>query len=274
MGSELQAVTGAGSEIDEAWVDVTLRARIAEATLTGISYRPPRSEEPIVVPERNWRRISFEEASPIRQPMAYQGQRSKPGYYLMARTGQLTSYESKFEAAHLMLRDRDHHLASVISQPFRLHWRDQSNRPRSHVPDFLLQRADGTGEVMDVKGSRRAALPDNALVFGVTRRACAQLGFSFTVAQDIPPVVRANHRWLAGYRFATDRVAELGPFVLNAAEWGMALNELWADVSQRASCPVARMKAVTFHLLWAGLLHCDFTTPLSGTTVIYTPART
>ena len=246
---------------------------IASARLTVLSYRWGVEADLQEVTLQEASRVPFEEAVPVREPMAYQGQWSKPGYYLMARTGQLTSYESRFEAAHLLLLDLDPGVVAVTPQPFRLHWNDDLDHSRSHVPDFFVRRSDGSAEVVDVKGSRRASLPDNALVFGVTERACREMRMAFRIAGDIPPVTLANHRWLAGYRFATERVAELAPPVIDAAEHSKALHVLVQHASADSGEHPARIKTVIFHLLWAGLLHCDLNVPLNGTTTIHRNAQ-
>lgn len=89
--------------------------------------------------------------APVREPMQYRGQWSKPGWYYFAGLDEHVSYESRFEGAHLMLLDFEGAATAVVPQPFRLHWRAEK-AARRHTPDFLVWRKDGTGVVIDVKG--------------------------------------------------------------------------------------------------------------------------
>ena len=257
---DLQPTTDSHDDVEQ---------RIADARISGVSYRPTRHRGPALVSLTVAARLPFEETAPIRQPMAYQGQWSKPGYYFMARTGVMVSYESRFEMAHLMLLDRDPDVQAVMPQPFRLHWAEPGSRARTHVPDFLVRRRNGTAEVLDVKGSRRAAQPENAFVFGLTARACAQMRMSYRVATDIDPVVLQNHRWLTGYRLAHHRIDELGPYVIDAVTpAGVVLADVVSNATKTSGEHPALIKAALFHLLWADLLWADLRAALSSRTVI------
>jgi hypothetical protein len=70
---------------------------------------------------------------------------------------------------------------------------------RSHAPDYLARRADGSAVVVDYRPLDRIK-PRDAAKFEATRRACGQLGWEYRVAGAPDPIVVSNVRWLAGYR--------------------------------------------------------------------------
>lgn len=247
--------------------------RVRDAVVSHLSYKPTGSSSPVAVSLPGAARVAFENVAPVRRLMAYQGQWSKPGYYLMSNTGDLVSYESRFEMAHLMLLDRDPTVTAICSQPFRVHWRNPGGQARTHVPDFFVRRYDGSATVIDVKGSARAGIPANGLVFGVTARACEAAGFGFHVASDIPKVVLDNERWLSGHRRPPQRADTIGPHVLDAASSAVDLASVIDRAAASSGAHPLRVKAVVFFMLWDGVLVCDLTVPLSSRTLLTTSRR-
>lgn len=76
---------------------------------------------------------------PWRTVRAHRGQRHLPGWYWSATTGGHVVYESRLELARLLLGDFDPEVVGIAAQPFLV-----TDADRRHVPDFLLQRADGS----------------------------------------------------------------------------------------------------------------------------------
>lgn len=242
--------------------------RVRDAVLSHISYKPTVKSDPIQVSLARAGSITFERAVPVRKPTSYQGQWNKPGYYFMSSIGDLVSYESRFEMSHLMLLDRDPTVTAICSQPFRVHWRDLGGQARTHVPDFFVRRHDGSADVIDVKGSARAGTPANALVFGVTARACEAAGFGFHVANDIPGVVLENVRWLSAYRHVPQQADTIGAHVLAAVSGAVGLAGVIDQAAASSGAHPLRVKAVVFSLLWEGNLVCNLSIPLSSHTLL------
>jgi hypothetical protein len=246
--------------------DEPLDVDVARARLTHVAYRPRASSGTEDVSLASALGALAQGAMPVRKPMQYRGQWCKPGWYYFAGLGEHVSYESRFEASHLMLADFGGKARAVIPQPFRLHWR-LGRMARRHAPDFLIWCQDGTGMVLDVKGTARASESRNALVFEVTRQACNQMGLEYVVARDIPATLLRNVQWLAGYKDPF-----LSPGVANA---------LLAAVTEPITCDEAAFRAAValriippmvlpglFHLCWTGALSIDLTEPFSTQTCV------
>lgn len=236
----------------------------ANATLLGITIRTATGNL-VEHTMRDAARLDLAEGQPIRRPMAYQGQPSKPGYHYMTNLDTLVSYESRLEMSHLMWLARDRDVVAVIPQPFRLHWQVEGGRRRGHVPDFYVLRRDGHAEVLDVKGSRAAQRPDNALVFAVTARACDKLRVTFRLAHEIDAIVAANLRWLDGYTHLAPLAGTLAPDILDAVhdQTTPTLTQVIDAATAASNANPLHVRATVFFLLWAGDLHCDMTRPFN-----------
>jgi hypothetical protein len=89
----------------------------------------------------------------------------------------LVAYESLLEQDRLWLADFDPTVRCIASQPFRLTTREGSGSHR-HVPDFLLEQADGSYTVVDVKPEDLLTTPEVAAVFAWTARLCFGAGLA------------------------------------------------------------------------------------------------
>jgi hypothetical protein len=206
---------------------------------------------------------------PVREPVFYKGQWSKPGWYWMASVARHVSYESKFERSFLIAADFSGTVAEVLPQPLRLHF-DRAAAPYRHVPDFLLAYRDGSRELVDIKGARARQKPVNRLTFTLTGRACDQLGWAFTVFTELAPAVRANVEFLAGFR---------GPLLAGLDDHAVTAVEVLANgplpfsnlVEGLAAVGVNRSvaAAVVWRAVWQRSLHTDLQAGLfhSGTVI-------
>jgi hypothetical protein len=143
--------------------------------------------------------VPFESCLPVRGFPSYKGQRHHAGRWWTATTGTLVGYESWLERDRLILLDFDPEVVGIASQPFWLSWTTAEDRPRSHAPDYFARRADGSALVLDVRPAERIKPRDRA-AFEATRSACELLGWRYEVVGIPPETLRANARWLAGYR--------------------------------------------------------------------------
>lgn len=126
---------------------------------------------------------------------------------------------------------------------------------------------DGTGVVIDVKGTARATEPKNALVFGVTRRACEKIGLRYVVADDIPPTLLRNIQWLAGYKTppAYPGVAEVLRATVTAP---VPVDEAAALTAHALRTIPPMVLPGLFHACWAGMLSIDLSEPFSMSTCV------
>lgn len=142
-------------------------------------------------------RLSVDEvlaAGPVREFRWYKGRRFYSGWYWSATTGGLVAYESRLELARIMLADFDPEVVGIAAQPFQLTGRD-GGVLRRHVPDLLLQRADGGVLVVDVKPAHRMQDPAVRAVFDWTATV---VGWRFEAWCGADATLLSNVAFLAG----------------------------------------------------------------------------
>lgn len=116
----------------------------------------------------------FERCSPVRGFPSYRGQRSFPGSWWFATTGEHVGYESWLERDHVIALDADPEVVGIASQPFWIHWR-ASDGDRRHAPDFFVRNRDGSVLVLDVRADDRIE-PRDAEVFEAPGRRAPRWG--------------------------------------------------------------------------------------------------
>ncbi|MEV4049623.1 TnsA-like heteromeric transposase endonuclease subunit [Amycolatopsis sp. NPDC049688] len=208
--------------------------------------------------------VAFETLAPVRSFPAFRGQRNNTGWWWVATTARHVGYESWLERDHLIRLDFTPRVVGIASQPFWLSWPEGAGR-RSHVPDYFARLADGTGIVIDCRPRQRVG-PRDAAAFAATERACAQLGWRYQLAHELPATRMANLRWLAGYRHPRYRRGEVAADAVQAATAPLYV----LDLAQRLGDPIGTLP-VLFHLLWSGELDADLSLPLHGDTMIVAP---
>lgn len=237
------------------------RATAGRATIVSDVAMWPRNPEHRVI-----------DGIPVRQPNAYRRQWSKPGFYWMASVGRHVSFESRFERLILMYLDFVGTVVAVLPQPFVLHF-ERSENPKRHIPDFLVEHADGTLEIIDVKGALARELTLNKLTFELTAHAAKALGWAFTVATELSQVEEFNLRFLAGYRTPKYRVInECIPTVVDQLATGPAsVDELLRRLNS-VGVPEAVAPAVLWRATWFGAVHTPIDCLLSDETLVCLPA--
>jgi hypothetical protein len=164
-----------------------------------------------------------------------------------ATTGAHVGHESWVERDQLMALDADPSVVGVLSQPFWFHWSDGTR----HAPDYFVRRRDGSAVVVDVREDDRISAVDQD-VFDRSAAACAAMGWGYRRVGVLDPVLRANLRWLSGYRHP--RVLRVG-LAEQLAEVFARIRPLMAGV--RAVGTPLVVLPVLFHLLWHGRLAAD-----------------
>lgn len=207
--------------------------------------------------------MGFESACrQVRGFPSFRGQRSYPGLWWFASSGEHVGYESWLERDHVMALDADPGVVGLASQPFRFHWEDG----RHHVPDFFVRLSDGSAEVVDVRGDDEISDAD-AELFSRSAQACDSVGWGYRRVGALDPVLVANLRWLSGYRhprvFRPGIAAALevvfaatGPLMVGARSVGNAILVL----------------PVLFHLLWHGRLMADLSRAVLAEDTVVGPA--
>jgi hypothetical protein len=139
--------------------------------------------------------VAFEQVPAVRRFSSFRGQRSFPGWWWLATTGEHVAYESWLERDQVMAMDANPSVTGLSSQPMWLHW-TANGRAVRHVPDFFARLADGTAMLVDVRADDQIP-PADAVVFAVTARACVQVGWVYRRVGALGVVLAANLRWLA-----------------------------------------------------------------------------
>ncbi|SLJ77284.1 TnsA endonuclease N terminal protein [Mycobacteroides abscessus subsp. abscessus] len=190
---------------------------------------------------------------------SFRGQRNFPGLWWFATTGTHVGHESWVERDQLMALDADPDVVGVLSQPFWIHWPGGTR----HAPDYFVRRRDGSVAVVDVREDDRINDSDRH-VFDRSAEICAAVGWDYQRVGALDPVLRANLRWLSGYRHP--RVLRIG-LADQLAEVFARVRPLMAGVLA-VGTPLVVLP-VLFHLLWHGRLAADLNdAPLSDDTVI------
>ena len=195
-------------------------------------------------------------AIPWRAVRSHRGQQHLPGWYWSATTGGHVVYESRLELARLLLADFDPDVAGIAAQPFLV--RDAERR---HVPDFLLQRADGSVLIVNVKPASQMQDECVADALAWAGRVFAGRGWEHEVWSGTDAQLLANVRFLAGYR----RAALIEPPTRGDAIWpaGTVLTIAAAEAAL-SDAGVADPRSVVLHQLWSGRLRADLQRPLAS----------
>jgi hypothetical protein len=157
-----------------------------------------------------------------------------------------------------MLLDFDPDVVGVSSQPFRLHWYDEgTGKDRQHTPDYFVRLANGRGLVLDVRPDELIK-PEDAEAFRTTAEACETVGWQFDRVGVIDPVLRANVRWLAGYRHQRHWNPEIADRLLAIK------NPLPLIEHARCVGDPLQVLPVMFHLIWKHLLTVELRDTVLG----------
>ena len=198
---------------------------------------------------------------PVRDFPSYKGQRNFPGLYFAACMNRHIGFESWVERDTMMLLDFSWKVRAFSAQPFWLLW-PAGGKVRRHAPDLFVRMADGGGAVVDVRPDDRIE-PEDAEAFEATAAACESVGWGYRRVGVPDPVLAANVRWLAGYRY---------PRCLRQGRAGLleafAVPALLLAGAEAAGDRIAVLPSL-FHLMWTGALVADLASaPLSSGSLV------
>ena len=205
-------------------------------------------------------------AQPRRIFRWHRGQRHYSGRYWAATMGAFVGYESRLELAVLLLLDFDPEVVRVSSQPFEV-IADRGDRQGSHVPDYMVEHADGSFTVIDVKPVAKQNLRDVADALHWAEGVIQARGWAYSIASEPDPVLLSNVRFLAGYR----RTSQFDEDDLHAARESTADARTLGDAMRRTARELvdgAYARSVVLHLLWCHAIRCDLARPLAADTIL------
>jgi hypothetical protein len=192
-----------------------------------------------------------------------QGQAHYSGWYWSATTGGHVVYESRLELARLLLADFDSQVTAIAAQPF-LVTAPAGGRVRRHVPDFLLTGGDDGVCVVNVKPAGQLALPKVAEALAWAGEVFAARGWRHEIWSGAEPVLLANVRFLAGYRYAGRVDAAMAAAIMEQVHDTVSIGEVEGGWPGRAG----EARAAVLHLVWQGVFRADLSVPLSAATTL------
>jgi hypothetical protein len=171
--------------------------------------------------------------------------------------GRHVVYESRLELARMMLADFDPEVVAIVAQPLLL-----IDQGRRHVPDFLLERVDGSVVIVNVKPVERLTDQRVAEALNWAGHLFAERGWEHEVWSGTDAQLLANVRWLAGYRRPAliQRTAHL----LGAIWPAGTVMTLGAAEAALRDAGVLEPRPVVLGLLWSGSLRADLHEPVTS----------
>jgi hypothetical protein len=200
----------------------------------------------------------------VRIPTAYKGQQHLPGYQWMSRMNRLVAYESRLEMTILLQLDFNKAVAHVVSQPFVLHYQDETKIFR-HTPDFFVRYGDGNGEVINVKPRQYVQKEKNVRAFEACRSAAVEMGCAYSTRSELETIYLSNLRWLAGYRRPPAGLATYVEQIVDAVDGPTPIQTVLA----RAGGSSVLTQPALYHLLWTGWLAADLYKRLSKHSLVW-----
>lgn len=212
--------------------------------------------------------IPFERCSPVREFTSYPFKRNYSGRFWSLTMRDHVPFESLFERTALLTLDRDPAVTAISSQPMWLIW-PKAVGGIKHAPDFFVRRADGDGELIDVRP--REQIDSRATyVFAATRDLCQQIGIHYRVICDLDRMLDRNLSAIARYRVNLWALPDALWPLLEKIQEEATIHEI-AELLQQAEGPPAL--GWVYWLLWHGILDADLDQPLSLRTRVATARR-
>ncbi|WP_346772539.1 TnsA-like heteromeric transposase endonuclease subunit [Rhodococcus rhodochrous] len=198
---------------------------------------------------------------PVRRVRSHPRRRHYAGWFWSATNRDHVLYESRLELDRLWLADFAPGVIRMAAQPMWMCGSDGTST-RRHVPDMLLEHADGGFTVVDVKPEEFARREEAAQVFAWTGRVCASRGWSYEVWTGADPVVLANIRTIGAARRTGSIETTTVACIEAVAVTGMTIDEVVAAADTQ------RGRIAVLAKLWFRSWTADLTVPLSGQTVL------
>lgn len=190
----------------------------------------------------------------IRTPRSSASNRHIPVTAYTLTNSAVVHLESGLEHDLVRMLDRDSTVLRIISQPFQLSW--HTEEPVTHFPDLLTQHIDGSVTVWDAR-PKEMQDDDFQAKSIVTRRACEQVGWRYTVFVGTTVTERMNMLWLHGFRRKPPWATHFKQQMRQLAVRG----ETTVGSFLSADDGTGELKTVFWHMVWTGALDIDMTVP-------------
>lgn len=230
-------------------------ARIAQSDVRGTTVEIKHDGRVRDIDSAQVHDLLLDRVQPVRISKAYPGRKNYSGVYWARTTGRHHWFESLYEKTALSALDRDPAVVEIATQPFKVAW---AALGRSHFPDVLVRRADGSMLVVDVRPRERIKERD-AEVFAMTSAWASSFGMDYRLFADLTKVQDWNLRLLAGYRYA--RWACPPPIADMLATHTGEVRTLhdWTSLLEGTPAPA---RGLLLAAIWHGALAVDLSTRL------------
>lgn len=202
--------------------------------------------------------LTLSRVSPVRISKAYPGRKNYSGVYWARTTARHHWFESLYEKSALTALDRDDAVAEITTQPFKVAW---PGLHRSHFPDVLVKRADGSTLVIDVRPREQIKDRDREL-FEMTCAWSTSLGMEYRLFADLTKVQDWNLRMLAGYRYGRWACPPLIAESLAAHRGEVRPLTAWIELFDGTEFPA---RGLLLAAIWHGALDVDLSMRLELT---------
>ena len=173
-------------------------------------------------------------------------------------------FESFEERKLVLLLQRDRTIRRFVSQPFVLNYADAQGNSHTYVPDFLVERLDGSTELHEVTLTLRQQREDMIRRTDAARRICQERGWKYVLHTErtLPNSTElANLQALYLYAplcYRDRAVAEAALQVLDAMRGKPAfLRALAIHLMQTLKLPADCVVPTLAHLVWHSEIECD-----------------
>jgi len=178
-------------------------------------------------------------------------------YAITNKNGETVQCESHSERTLALRIDRDLRVKNYRSQPLRISYIDDEDKPHTYVPDFQVWRLDGLVEIHEVTLSERRLLPNAQRREKAAQDYCDSEGWRYVVHTEnsLPNDTEgANLLALYAYRPSIYSKADVAHSVFEKFGIGqhISLSQLISAISQDLELPSAIVSTAIYHLMWHG----------------------
>lgn len=211
-------------------------------------------------------RIDFATAKPVRAFPTYRGKKNYNAMYVQANLRTTIGFESRIEGLFLLQADWENDAASILSQPFCLHWKRQPIA--RHIPDYFVRLRNGDGVVVDVRPSDR--LNERTVrAFQLTEKLCQQVGWRFRHYDAPSSELVANLKLIRGYASFPTVDDDVVRDLLRTAQVPVTLAELERH-SSTLGVGTGIIRGTLLALLWHRRLRADLSESPGSNTKVWT----
>lgn len=226
--------------------DAAIRRGSLEVKYDGVVRRLDLSDLAIL----SWKRMGL-----TRTSTSYKDKPNYAGYYWAATTARHHWFESLYEKLALTALDRDPLVTGIATQPFGIFW---SSPKKTHFPDILIERVDGSRTVVDVRPRERIREED-AETFARTSALCSGLELDYRLFADLTRVEELNLRFLAGYRYERWACPATIAAVLATHVGEVRALENWLPALEGTAIPA---RGLLLAAIWHGAIDVDLSVRL------------